>query len=123
MVAEYIVAGLLVVAGVFGLVGSWGLLKLDHPMKRLHAPTKAATVGLGAVLVASMLYGAAFDGQIGWHALLVTLFLLLTAPITANFLGKVHIHRAERPETLPPTGTEAPWATFDRPRREPPRET
>ena len=50
------------ISGVFGLVGSYGLLKLRDPMQRLHAPTKATTVGVGAVLIASVL-DLVFEGQ------------------------------------------------------------
>ena len=54
LVAEIFIAFLLVVGGVFGVVGGWGLVRLPDPMTRLHAPTKAATLGVGAVLIASM---------------------------------------------------------------------
>ena len=56
MIGEILVSGLLIIGGVFGLVGSWGLIRLPDPMTRLHAPTKSATLGVGAVLVASMLW-------------------------------------------------------------------
>jgi hypothetical protein len=36
-------------------------------------------------------------------------FLLLTAP----FIAKTHMHRRERPEILPPTGTGRPWASCE----------
>ena len=52
---------LLVVGGVFGVVGGWGLVRLPDPMTRLHAPTKAATLGVGAVLVASWAKGLLQD--------------------------------------------------------------
>ena len=62
-------------------------------MQRLHAPTKATTMGVGAVLVASVLWFAVFRGTITWQELLIVLFLFVTSPITANFLAKVHLHR------------------------------
>jgi len=107
---EAIVAFFLVVAGIFGLVGSVGLIKLPDPMTRLHAPTKATTLGVGGVLIASMLATLFAEGRLSFHELLITLFLLLTAPITANFIAKAHIHRDIAPDELPPTGTGAPWA-------------
>ena len=107
---EAIVAFFLVVAGLFGLVGSLGLMKLPDQMTRLHAPTKATTLGVGGVLIASMLTTLFSEGRLSFHELLITLFLLLTAPITANFIAKSHIHRHVAPEDLPPTGTGAPWA-------------
>lgn len=113
MIAEYLIAALLVLSGVFGLVGSYGLLKLRDTMQRLHAPTKASTVGLGGILVASMATFLLVEGKLSWHELLVTLFLLLTAPITANFLAKAQMHRAIRKQDLPPTGTGRDWATYE----------
>ncbi|MFN3844533.1 MAG: Na+/H+ antiporter subunit G [Paracoccaceae bacterium] len=110
---EYIIAVLLVIGGIFGVVGSYGLLKLPQMMQRLHAPTKATTVGVGSALISSMLYFWVFKGNFSWHELMITLFLFLTAPITANFIAKAQLHRAIKEEDLPPTGTGSDWATFD----------
>lgn len=107
---DILIAVFLVIAGVFGLIGSFGLIKLTDPMARLHAPTKATTLGVGGVLIASML-SALFDhGVLSMHELLITLFLFLTAPITAHFIAKVHLHQSVPRGDLPPTGTGAPWA-------------
>ncbi|GHH01401.1 Na+/H+ antiporter subunit G [Pseudodonghicola xiamenensis] len=117
---EYIIAAAVVLGGVFGLVGSFGLIKLNDAMSRLHAPTKATTLGVGGVLIASMIHAIVSEGQISWHELLITLFLFLTAPITANFIAKAHIHRHETPESLPPAGEDRIWATHDiRPEEQP----
>ncbi len=107
---EILVSFFLVVAGVFGLVGSFGLIKLPNPMTRLHAPTKATTLGVGGALIASMLHQYFGDGVISFHELIITIFLLLTAPITAHFIAKAHLHQNVPPESLPETGTGAPWA-------------
>jgi multicomponent K+:H+ antiporter subunit G len=109
--SDILVSAFLVIGGGFGLVGSFGLIKLPNPMARLHAPTKATTLGIGGVLIASML-SALFDrGVVSLHELLITLFLLLTAPITAHFIAKTHLHQDVRREDLPDTGTGAPWAS------------
>ena len=112
MIAEILISVLLVLAGIFGLVGSFGLLKLPDLMTRLHAPTKATTIGVGGVLVASMLYFLLFEGKLSWHELLITLFLFLTAPITANFIAKAHIHRELSSKDLPDPETGRDWATL-----------
>lgn len=111
--AEILIASSLVIAGLFGLVGSYGLIKLPDPMTRLHAPTKATTLGVGGVLIASMIYFLVFGNGLSFHELLITLFLFLTAPITANFIAKTHLHRNVSPEDLPNTGTDRPWASFE----------
>jgi multicomponent K+:H+ antiporter subunit G len=82
-------------------------------MARLHAPTKSTTLGVGGALIASMLYFYFVLGQFSFHELLVSLFLFLTAPITAHFIAKSHLHRHASREDLPPTGTSAGWAGME----------
>ncbi|MDO9639840.1 MAG: Na+/H+ antiporter subunit G [Pseudotabrizicola sp.] len=113
LIVEYILAALLVIGGIFAIVGSFGLLKLPTMMQRLHAPTKATTVGVGSALIASMLYFWFYENTISWHELMITLFLFLTAPITANFIAKAQLHRAIDKQDLPATGVGTEWATYD----------
>ncbi len=113
-VLEIVIAALLVLGGLFGLIGSYGLLRLRDPMQRLHAPTKATTVGVGTALVASAFSLVLVGGPVTWAEALVALFLLITAPMSALFLAKVNLHRHVDRATLPPTGTARDWATFDR---------
>ena len=113
LVAEIIVSLMLVVGGTFGLLGSFGLIKLDDTMRRLHAPTKATTLGVGGVLIASMIYFAVFEHHLSFHELLITTFLLITAPITANFVAKAHMHRDVKERDLPPTTGQYGWAGYD----------
>ena len=46
--AEYAVSALLLVGGAFTLIGAIGLARLPDFYTRLHGPTKATTVGVGA---------------------------------------------------------------------------
>lgn len=85
-----LISALLILGGIFGLLGSLGLLKLRAPMQRLHAPGMAATVGLGAILMAASLSG------LGVKYLLILGFLLLTAPLTTLFLAKALRHITTR---------------------------
>jgi multicomponent K+:H+ antiporter subunit G len=111
LIAEIVIAVMLVIGGVFGLVGSYGLLKLPDQMTRLHAPTKATTLGVGGVLIASMLYFLFFQEKLSFHELLITLFLFLAAPITAFFIARVHLRRVLREGDLPkPKAARKRWA-------------
>ena len=92
-VAEIAISVLLVMGGIFILVGSWGLARLPSLMTRLHGPTKASTLGVGACLIASMIYFPASGQPWSAHEMLITIFLLLTAPISANMIAKAHLHR------------------------------
>ena len=104
---------LLVVGGLFGLTGSYGLIRLKDRMQRLHAPTKASTVGLGTALLASMFHGLMIGTGFSWQEVLVMIFIFVTAPITANYLSKVHLQSRHYDGQTPTTGVSRDWATFD----------
>ncbi len=114
-VAELIISVALVISGIFGFVGSYGLIKLKDSVQRLHAPTKATTLGVGGVLIASMIYFYAKTGYVSVHELLITLFLFLTAPITANFIAKTYMARNMREEDLPASTSAYGWSIYDDP--------
>ena len=110
IIAIYAVTFCLVVGSIFTLVGAIGLLKFNDSMTRLHAPTKVGTVGVGALLLASVTYNGVFnEGAI--QELLIMGFLFVTAPISANFIAKLNMHRraCDAPPELP-EGEQ--WATF-----------
>jgi multicomponent K+:H+ antiporter subunit G len=110
------VSAFIVVGGFFLLVGSYALAKLPDTMRRLHGPTIAATVGTGALLITSMLYFVLAHGRLSFHELLITIFLFLTAPVTALMVAKAHVLRdRNRRRELPPTGRPVGWATLDSP--------
>lgn len=119
-IPEILISFFLVLGGVFGLVGSFGLLKLRDTMQRLHAPTKATTLGVGGVLIASMLYFLLVKETLSFHELLITLFLFLTAPITANFIAKTFMVRNLQEREVPESGGETGWAVYDAPPEQPP---
>lgn len=111
---EILISVLLVVGAAFTLIGAYGLVKLPDLMSRLHAPTKATTLGVGGVLIASMLYFAEVDRGLSWHELLITVFLFLTAPVTAHMVAKAHLHRDRAAaDRLPPSSSRGGWATLD----------
>lgn len=110
-VATYAVAILLLIGSFFVAAGVIGLLKFNNSMTRLHAPTKVGTVGIGALLLASMVYSFA-RGQGSAHELLIMAFLFVTAPISANFIAKVNIHRGAC-DTPPDPLSDGQWATLD----------
>ena len=92
-IIEWIASGLLLLGGAFILIGAIGFLKLPDFYTRLHAPTKATTMGIGSILVASMLLHAVKGGGVNVQELVISLFLLLTAPVSAYMIAKAAIHR------------------------------
>ena len=112
LIAEYVIAFMLIMSGIFGLVGSYGLVKLPDQMTRLHAPTKAATLGVGGALIASFLWFLVFSDHASVHELLISLFIFVTAPVTGLMIAKAHLHLCWRAEDLPDPGPGRHWATF-----------
>ena len=111
---ETAISALIVIGAFFLLVGSYALVKLPDTMRRLHGPTKPATLGIGGLLIASMLYFLLAHGHLSFHELLIAVFLFLTAPVTALMVAKTHILRDhDRRRELPLTGRPVGWATLD----------
>lgn len=77
---------LLVAGGVVTLVGSLGLLRLPDFFARMHGPSMGNTVGTGCVLLASMLTASALAGRPIVHELLITLFIVMSSPVTSMML-------------------------------------
>lgn len=91
ILVEWLAAALLLVGAAFMLIGSIGLVRLPDFFMRLHAPTKASTLGLGGLLLASIAHAAA-QGRVGLAELLITLFVFVTAPVSANVLAQAALH-------------------------------
>ena len=100
---------LLVLGGLATLVGSLGLLRLRDFFSRMHGPSMTNTVGVGATLVASMLVSSALAGQPILHELLITLFVSMSAPITAITLLQAALYRnkARHSRDVTPDGSSA----------------
>jgi len=87
---------LLIVAGLLAAIGAYGLLRLPDFFKRMHPPAMGSTLGAGCVLLASTLVSSAVAGRPVVHALLITLFVVITAPVTAMLLARAALYRRER---------------------------
>ncbi|WP_416886173.1 Na+/H+ antiporter subunit G [Marinospirillum sp.] len=89
---DYLIAFFILLGGGFMLIGSIGLARLPDFYMRLHGPTKATTLGIGSLLIASMLYFSRAEGTFSVHELLVTIFLFISAPVSAQMLAKAALH-------------------------------
>lgn len=96
--ADFVVAALLVAGAWFALVGSFGLVRFGDFFTRLHAPTKATTLGVGCVLAASGVFFTVQSGHLSVHEPLVAAFLFLTAPVSAHLLIKAAMRRMHPPK-------------------------
>jgi multicomponent K+:H+ antiporter subunit G len=107
MLLELLVSLLLLLGAGFTLLGSIGLARLPDFFMRLHGPTKATTLGVGALVLASLLHVGAEEGTGGLRELAVALFLFITAPITAHLLSKAALAEERRNRPRQPDGGES----------------
>ena len=89
---ELVVSILLLVGASFALIGSFGLARLPDFYMRLHGPTKATTLGVGSMILASILYFSTRGEGLSLHELLIALFLFITAPVSAHIVAKAALH-------------------------------
>lgn len=111
IIATYAIGICLLIGAFFMLVASVGLLRFDNAMTRLHGPTKAGTLGVGALLLGSMVHSDVLGEGWSFHELLIMAFLFVTAPISANFLAKVAMHSGAC-ETPPSPSSGETWSTL-----------
>ncbi len=84
--SDLIAAALMLLGAFFVLVSALGAIRLPDLFMRMHAATKAGTLGAGLVLAAALfVFGTT---AVATKAVLVFLFLLLTAPVAAHVLGR-----------------------------------
>ena len=100
-VFEIVISAFLLAGSLLALIGSFGLLKLRDFYLRLHGPTKASTLGLGGILVGSALFFSVTSSRLSLHETLITVFLFITAPVSAHVLAKTALHKS-----LPYTGDQ-----------------
>jgi multicomponent Na+:H+ antiporter subunit G len=86
VIRELAVAGLVVWGALFiGLAGI-GILRMPDLYSRLHAASKAATLGVAFLAIAVVLNFE--DWSIGFRAIAFGLVLFLTAPISAHLIAR-----------------------------------
>ena len=83
---DWLIAALMLAGCVFCLVAAVGLIRLPDTLIRMHAATKAGTLGAGLILASV----AVFFGDAGtvFRALLALVFLYMTAPVAAHLIGR-----------------------------------
>lgn len=85
-VVTYIVAAIIVIGAFFSLAAAIGLLRLPDVYSRMHAASKAGTLGSGLMLIGLAIYSD--DLATTTRAIAGVIFFLLTAPISAHLLAK-----------------------------------
>jgi multicomponent K+:H+ antiporter subunit G len=92
MLVDWFTAALLLLGAGFALLGSIGLARLPDIYTRLHGPTKATTLGIGGILLGSILFFSLRQG-LSLHEVLVSVFLFMTAPVSAHLIARAALQR------------------------------
>lgn len=102
-----LIGALVMVGAALALIGAIGLLRLQTFYERVHAPTLGTTLGLGFTLVASMLLFSTLESRPVVHEVVITVFTVVTAPVTYMLLVRAAVHRdrAEGNDPMAPRDT------------------
>jgi len=84
---DIIIMVLSTLGAIFILIASFGIYKMPDFYARLSVTIKAATLGIGCILIAATLYFA--DFSVTTKAFAIILFLILTSPVAGFLIGKV----------------------------------
>ncbi len=84
---------LLVIGGLVTLIGSLGLLRLRDFYARMHGPSMGTTIGTASVLFVSLLVSSAASERPVFHELLITMLVLMSAPVSSMMLLKAALYR------------------------------
>ncbi|MFT5048560.1 MAG: multicomponent Na+:H+ antiporter subunit G [Porticoccaceae bacterium] len=88
---DIIVSILIVLGGGFAAIAGLGLLRLPDVLIRMHASTKAGTLGVGLIVLGVSVHFA--TSLVITKALLIIAFLFLTAPVGAHLVGRAAYRR------------------------------
>lgn len=83
---EFLEGGLILAGALFMLVAALGVLRLPDLLTRMHATTKAATLGVTLIMLAVALHFA--EESVVARAFGVILFIMMTAPVAAHVIGR-----------------------------------
>lgn len=89
---EYTISFFLLVGAAFALIGSIGLMRLPDFYLRLHGPAKATTLGVGGIIIGSVIFFSTQGDGLSLHELLIALFLFITAPVSCHIVAKAGLH-------------------------------
>jgi len=94
--ADVLVSLLVTVGALMTLIGSLGLARLPSFYARLHAPTLGATLGCACFAAATIVTFSLSESRLIGPAILISVFIIITAPLSAMLLIKVGLYRARR---------------------------
>ena len=83
---DYVIMVIITFGALFVLLAAIGIVRMPDLYLRISVTTKAATLGVGMILIAAAVYFG--EASMTTRALAIVFFLLLTAPVAAHLIGK-----------------------------------
>lgn len=83
---EFLKGGLILAGASFMFLAALGVLRLPDLLTRMHATTKAATLGATLIMLAVAMHFA--QVAVVARAFGVILFIMMTAPVAAHVIGR-----------------------------------
>ncbi|MDX8045892.1 monovalent cation/H(+) antiporter subunit G [Gracilibacillus sp. S3-1-1] len=88
LIIDIIVILFLIVGTFFVLSASIGVIRFPDVYTRLHASTKAATLGIAGIMIGAFIFLYVEHGLISGKLILGIIFILITAPVSAHMIGR-----------------------------------
>lgn len=83
---ELLISLFLIAGGSFAAIAGIGLLRFPDVLMRMHASTKAGTLGVGLSVISTALFFS--NDLVTTKAMLIVVFILFTAPVAAHLIGR-----------------------------------
>jgi multicomponent K+:H+ antiporter subunit G len=87
---------MLVLGGLITVIGALGLLRLQDFFQRIHGPAITVTLGAGCILIASMISFTFTQSRPVIHEVLISIFVLMTAPVVSMLVMRAAVRRGPR---------------------------
>lgn len=91
--AALAVSLLLILGASIVLIGALGLLRLPSFYQRMHGPAITITLGTGCILIASMVFFTVTQARAVIHEVIISVFLLMTAPVVSMLIMRAAVYR------------------------------
>ena len=85
-ILDIVASALVVLGALFCVLAAIGVMRFEDVFMRMHASTKAGTLGCGLIMLSVALSGDATAAAA--RAMGIIAFLLLTAPVAAHMIGR-----------------------------------
>jgi len=97
-ILQYLAGGIMIIGAIFSLLAAVGILRLPDLYTRMHAVSKAGTMGAGLMFIAIAV--VSFEGAVILRAIAGFVFLFLTMPVSAHLLARAALSVGYKPSSL-----------------------